>query len=148
MPQSLAKVYVHCVFSTKNRLPLIHENIRLELHSYFIGTLSNLGSYVEEVYANSDHAHILCTLPRTITLAELVSKVKTSSTKWIKRQGINNFSWQKGYGVFSVSSSQLEIVKNYIKRQPEHHKKLIFEDEMRTFLKEYNLKFDEQYLWD
>jgi len=148
MPQSLAKVYLHCIFSTKNGVPLITNEIRKDLHSYIIGTLSNIGSFVEEIYANSDHIHILCTLPRTITIAELISKIKTSSSKWIKKQGVNNFSWQGGYGTFSVSSSKVIVVKRYINNQPQHHKKISFKDELRMFFKEYNIDFDEHYVWD
>ena len=148
MPQSLAKIYIHCVFSTKKRIPLIIDAVRKDLHSYIIGTLANLGSYVYEIYANPDHIHVLCTLPRTITVAELISKMKTSSSKSIKKQGIKNFSWQDGYGVFSVSSSKLRVVENYIMNQAEHHGKLSFKDELRDFFKEYKVEYDEQYVWD
>ncbi len=148
MPQSLSKIYVHCVFSTKNGVPLINETIRKELHSYIIGTLSKIGSYVNEIYANADHIHILCVLPRTVTIAELISKIKTSSSKWMKKQGINNFSWQDGYGTFSVSSSKVVIVEKYILSQPEHHKTISFKDELRAFLNEYNIEYDDRYLWD
>jgi len=148
MPQSLSKIYVHCVFSTKNGVPLINEDIRKGLHSYIIGTLSKIGSYVNEIYANNDHIHILCTLPRTITIAELISKIKTPSSKWLKKQGINNFSWQDGYGTFSVSSSKVVIVEKYILNQPEHHKTISFKDELRAFFKEYDIEYDERYLWD
>lgn len=148
MPQSLSKIYIHCVFSTKKRMPLITSAVRDDLHSYMIGTLSKLGSYVYEIYANPDHVHILCTLPRTITVAELMSKVKSSSSRWIKTQGITNFSWQDGYGAFSVSSSKLGIVKNYIINQVEHHKKDSFQDELRKFFEEYEMEYDERYVWD
>ena len=148
MPQSLSKVYLHCIFSTKNGVSLITNDMRKNLHSYIIGTLSNIGSYVNEIYANSDHIHVLCTLPRTITIAELISKIKTSSNKWIKKQGVNNFSWQGGYGAFSVSSSKVQIVTKYIQNQEQHHKKISFKDELREFLKEYNIDFDENYVWD
>ena len=148
MPQSLSKVYIHCVFSTKRSMPLITDTIRKDLHSYIVGTLSNVGSYVNEIYANPDHLHVLCTLPRTITIAELISKIKTSSSKWIKKQGIINFSWQNGYGSFSVSSSKVMIVEKYILNQPEHHKKTSFKDELRNFFKEYNMEYNEQYVWD
>ena len=87
-------------------------------------------------------------MPRTITIANLISKIKTSSTKWIKKRGIDNFSWQNGYGTFSVSSSKVEIVKNYILNQKEHHKKTSFKEEYRTFLKEYKIDYDERYVWD
>lgn len=148
MPQSLAKVYVHIVFSTKNHHPFIQKEVRPELHSYIIGTLSNLGSYTNEIYANPDHIHILCSLPKTITMAELISKIKTSSSKWIKTKGLSNFSWQDGYGIFSVSSSKIKTVEKYIRNQPEHHKMGTFKDELRRFFKEYEIEYDERYVWD
>lgn len=148
MPQSLSKVYIHCVFSTKNRTQYINESLRNELHSYIIGTLVNIGSYVNEIYANPDHIHILCLLPRTIAIAELISKIKTSSSKWMKQKGISNFSWQGGYATFSVSSSRVKSVEKYILNQPEHHKKTSFKEELREFFKEYKVEFDEQYVWD
>ena len=148
MAQSLSKVYIHCVFSTKKGEPMITDVIRKDLHSYIIGTLSNIGSFVNEIYANPDHIHVLCTLPRTITIAELISKIKTPSTKWIKNQGIINFSWQGGYGTFSVSSSKVKVVERYIQNQQLHHKKVSFKDELRKFFNEYKIDFDEQYVWD
>lgn len=127
---------------------MITDTIRKDLHSYIIGTLSNIGSYVNEIYANSDHIHVLCTLPRTITIAQLISKIKTSSTKWIKNQGIINFSWQGGYGTFSVSSSKVMVVEEYIQNQQQHHKTMTFKDELRKFFNEYKIDFNEQYVWD
>ena len=148
MSQSLAKVYVHIVFTTKNGRDLIKDNIRKELHSYLIGIISKLGSYTCELYANPDHLHVLSTLPRTTTIAELISKIKTGSSKWIKSQGIDNFAWQDGYGIFSVSASKVGAVNNYILNQPEHHKKVNYKDELRLFFKEYGVEFDEKYVWD
>lgn len=148
MPQSLSKVYIHYVFSTKYRKPIIISSIQKELHKYIIGILSNQGSYVNEIYANPDHIHILCSLPRTITIANLISKVKSSSSKWIKTKGISGFSWQDGYGAFSVSSSKIKIVENYILNQKKHHEQKTFKEEYRTFLEEYHIEFDEKYVWD
>jgi REP element-mobilizing transposase RayT len=148
MPQSLSKIYVHCVFSTKNAKSLITDSVRKDFHSYIVGTLSNNGSYVNEIYANHDHIHILCVLPRTLTIAELISKIKTSSSKWMKKQGVINFSWQDGYGSFSVSSSKIEVVEKYINNQSEHHKNISYKDELRKFLEEYNIEYDERYVWD
>jgi REP element-mobilizing transposase RayT len=148
MPQSLAKVYIHIVFTTKTGFPFIHEVVRPELQSYIIGTLSNLGIFTYEIYANPDHIHILCTLPRTLTMANLVSKIKTSSSKWIKTKGIHEFDWQDGYGIFSVSSSKVATVENYIRNQPEHHKQSNYKDELRQFFKEYEIEYDERYVWD
>ena len=142
MPQSLAKVNVHIVFTTKYVRELIKDEIRDELHSYVIGVLSNLGSYTYEIYANPDHIHILCTLPRIITMANLVSKIKTASSKWLKNKGIPDFYWQDGYGIFSVSSSKVEVVKKYIKNQPQHHEEVDCKDEFRLFLKENGIEYD------
>ena len=148
MPQSLANVNVHIVFTTKYGQELINDNVRDELHSYVIGVLSNLGSYTYEIYANPDHIHIFCTLPRTITMADIVSKIKTTSSKWLKNKGVPSFYWQDGYGIFSVSSSKVETVKKYIKNQQQHHKEVDFKDEFRLFLKENGIEYDERYVWD
>ena len=148
MPQSLSKVYLHCVFSTKNRIPLITNEIRPDLHAYIIGTLSNIGSYVNEIYANPEHIHILCTLPRMITIADLISITKTSSSKWLKKKGIKKFGWQDGYGTFSVSASKIQVVQRYLLNQPQHHKSITFKDELRRFFREYDIDYDEKYVWD
>ena len=148
MPQSLSKVYIHSIFSTKNGEHIITDEVREELHAYIIGIISNLGSYVYEIYANPDHIHILFSLPRTVTIADMISKIKTSSSKWIKLKGITGFSWQNGYGTFSVSASKIDVVKRYILNQKEHHKKKSFKEEYITFLKEYRIAYDERYVWD
>ena len=148
MPQSLAKVNVHIVFSTKHGQKLINDIIRPGLHAYLIGILNNFKLYVYEVYANADHMHILCTLSRTMTIAELVSKIKTSTSKWLKINGIQNFDWQDGYAIFSVSASKVITVKSNIVSQPEHHKIITFKDELRRFFKEYAIEYDEKYVWD
>ena len=148
MPQSLAKVHIHIVFTTKTGFPFIYEVVRPELQSYIIEILSKLGIFTFEIYANPDHIHILCTLPRTLTMANLVSKIKTSSSKWIKTKGIIDFDWQDGYGIFSVSSSKVATVENYIRKQPEHHKYAHYKDELRQFFKEYKIDYDERYVWD
>ncbi len=113
-----------------------------------VGTIANLNSYTNEIYANPDHVHILCNLPRTITVADFVSKIKTSSSKWMKTKGVADFTWQDGYGIFSVSSSKVAVVENYIRNQAEHHKKITYKDELRRFLEEYGIDFNEEYVWD
>jgi REP element-mobilizing transposase RayT len=148
MPQSLSKVYVHIVYSTKYRRRIITDSVRSQLHAYIIGTASNLGVYTYALYANDNHIHILSTLPRTITIAELVSKIKTSTSKWLKSNGVKEFAWQDGYAIFSVSASNIETVSKYIINQPEHHKRIIYQDELRVFFKEYKIEYDEKYVWD
>jgi len=148
MPQSLAKVYTHTVFTTKHGQCFITDDVRAELHAYIIGTISSMGMYTFEVYANPDHVHILTTLSRTITIADMISKIKTSSSKWLKEKGILGFDWQDGYGIFSVSASKVNTVVRYIRNQPAHHADVGYKDELRRFFHEYNIEYDERYVWD
>ena len=147
MPQSLAKVYTHIVFTTKHGQCFITDDVRAELHSYMIGVISAMGSYTYEIYANPDHVHILNTLSRTITIADMVSKIKTSS-KWLKQKGILEFDWQDGYGIFSVSASGVNAVTRYIRNQPAHHADTGYKDELRFFFGKYKIEYDERYVWD
>jgi putative transposase len=148
MPQSLSKVYVHIAFSTKNIMAVISETFRVEIQKYIVATLADKGIFTEEIYVNPDHLHILCVLPRTMTIAQLISIAKAPSSMRLKEKGIHNFHWQDGYGCFSVSASKVDVVKKYIKNQLEHHKKLNFKEELRKFFKEYGIDYKEQYVWD
>lgn len=129
MAQSLAKILVHLIFSTKKREPTIPTAIRLELHAYLGGILVNLGCPALQVGGTADHVHVLCSLGRTVTLANVVEQIKTSSSKWIKRRGVRAFAWQAGYGAFSVGESQASAVVRYIQQQEQHHRRLTFQDE-------------------
>ena len=148
MPQSFSKVYLHIIFSTKFRKPIVTSAFQSILHSYIVSLGANLGTFTEEIYANPDHIHWLCTLPRTLTIAELVQKVKISSSNKMAELGIKEFSWQKGYAAFSVSQSKLSVVKRYIQNQEEHHKKVSFQEEYLKFLGENGLEHDDKYVWD
>ncbi len=148
MPQSLAKIYLHIVFSTKNRRSIIIPETKSILQAYFISIGANLGTFTEEIYANPDHIHWLCTLPRTLTIADLVQKVKISSSNKMTSIGVKDFHWQKGYGAFSVSQSKVETVKRYIQNQEEHHRKQSFQEEYIQFLEEHKLEYDLKYVWD
>jgi REP element-mobilizing transposase RayT len=151
MPQSLANVLVHIVFSTKRRYAfLTDKHVRDEMHSYLGGTCNELKCQVLTVGGVADHVHILCVLSRNITIAKLVGDVKRSSSKWIKSKGrmLTKFAWQNGYGVFSVAQSDVDRVREYIAGQEEHHRKKTFQDEYRSFLKEYGIDYDERYVWD
>lgn len=148
MPQSLAKVYTHIVFTTRHGQCFITDEVRAELHSYIIGTISAMGMFTCEVYANPDHVHILTTLSRTIIVADTVSKIKTSSSKWLKTKGISGFDWQDGYGIFSVSASGVDAVSRYIRNQTKHHVNTGYKDELRLFFRKYKIEYDERYVWD
>jgi len=150
MGQSLVKNYLHLVFSTKNREPFIDKTIRPELYTYLAGVCNNLESYPVKIGGYDDHVHILCMLSKKIALIKLMEELKSHSSKWIKTKGENfsNFYWQDGYGAFSVSPSEIEVITEYIANQDEHHNKKTFQDEFRLFLKKYNVEYDERYVWD
>ena len=149
MGQSLVKNYIHIVFSTKYREPLIHPPLESELHSYMAGICNKLECYPVIVGGYTDHIHILCMLSKKIALIRLVEKVKSHSSKWIKTkdESLENFYWQDGYGAFSVNPEGLYRVKDYISKQHEHHRGKSFKEEYMGLLEEYGAAFDERYVW-
>ncbi len=150
MGQSLVKNFVHITFSTKNRVPLITEEIEDELYSYIGGICKNLDCYPIKVGGFYDHVHILTSLSKKIPLMVLLEKVKANSSKWIKTKSdrLEKFYWQNGYGAFSVNPYEIDKVISYIENQKEHHRKKTFQDEYRTFFKKYKVDFNEKYIWD
>jgi len=151
MPQSLSQVLIHIVFSTKERKPDLHnEEARKSLHAYLAAVLKEFDSNGVIVNGPADHVHVLCSLSRTQTIADLVREMKRKSSKWMKGQGAEykEFGWQADYGVFSVSASNLEQVRKYISGQEERHKKIDFKEELVVLLKKHGVEFDERYLWD
>ncbi len=151
MPQSLARVVLHIVFSTKNRVPFLKDpDLRSRLHAYMAGVLQNIGCEPILIGGVEDHVHILCNLSRTITIAGLVEEVKKSPSKWMKEQGttFSDFYWQGGYGAFSVSQSNVEQVRAYIAAQVEHHRKVSFQDEFRALCLKHGVAIDERFVWD
>jgi REP element-mobilizing transposase RayT len=150
MPQSLANVLVHIIFSTKGRQPVLAKALRSELEAYLAGIFGNLDCPAVRVGAMSDHAHTLCRLSRNLPIAKLVEEVKKGSSKWLKTKAaaLRNFHWQNGYGAFSVSSSRAAVVVQYIANQEEHHRHVTFQEEYRALLEKHGLEFDERYVWD
>jgi len=150
MPQSLVYNYLHITFSTKNRFPFIDIDIRYQLFSYIAGICKNNECIPIKVGGHKDHIHILCRLSQKIALMNLIEDVKTHSSKWIKTKGekYHKFYWQRGYGAFSVNPTEIQIVKNYIENQIEHHRKKTFQEEYLAFLKKYNIEYNEKYVWD
>jgi REP element-mobilizing transposase RayT len=150
MPQSLASLHTHLVFSTKNREPLITDPVRDSLHAYMAAVLQNLHCVPVLINSVEDHIHLLFDMARTVTVSQVVEDVKKSSSKWIKTQGKEfvAFAWQSGYGAFAVSESNVETVRQYIANQREHHRTKTFQEEYRAFLKRHNIAFDERYVWD
>ncbi len=156
MPQSLSRLIVHLTFSTKNRdRALAYPDLREQLDAYIVGILANLKSPSVVTRSVIDHVHILYLQNRTATTADIVATVKRETSAWIKQQKrdvvdpyLLKFAWQAGYGAFSVSESKLDVVKAYIDKQDEHHKRVSFQEEYREFLKRSNVEFDEKYVWD
>ena len=147
MAQSLSKNLIHLVFSTKLRRPDLKDEFRSELHAYMATVLKNLKCTAIVINSVNDHVHLFYKLHQTVSLAKSVEEVKKSSSKWLKAY-LPNFSWQAGYGAFSVSESNKLAVIKYIENQAEHHRKLSFKEELRVILEKHNVPFDEKYLWD
>ena len=156
MPQSLSKILIHMTFSTKDRVRAIaYPEVRQALNAYAGGILRNLKCPSIIVGCVADHMHILYLQARTVTTSEVAEAVKKETSRWIKDQKpevkdpyLVKFAWQSGYAAFSVSASNAEVVKAYIERQEEHHKRMTFQEEYREFLEKHGVEFDERYVWD
>ena len=151
MPQSLSQIYIHLVFSTKDRKNLISPTIAPDLYSYMATVFDEVcGSPAKLIGGVEDHTHSLFNLSRTWCVADVVKEVKINTSKWMKKQDpiLRRFEWQVGYGSFSVSKSNLWRVEDYILKQPEHHRRRSFKDEFRGLLKRHDVEYDERYVWD
>ena len=151
MPQSLSAVYIHLVFSTKDRRPMLRDKAtRDELHAYLGGISKQLDCAPIQIGGVEDHVHILARFARTVTQAEWVKELKRVSNAWLKERDrtFADFEWQGGYAAFSVSQSNLESVKQYIAGQEEHHRKVNFQDELRILLRKHEVEWDEKYVWE
>ena len=150
MPQSLASILIHLIFSTKHRQPFISSEIEPELYAYMATVFRAVDSPSLAINGTADHVHCLFQLSRKVPLCEVVEEIKKQPSKWIKTKGPHfaSFQWQTGYGAFSLGGSQLEAVRQYISRQKEHHRRVSFQEEFRAFLSRYRVEYDERYVWD
>ena len=150
MSQSFSKILIHAVFSTKKRYPFILPEIESELFAYMGATITRHKGIPYIINGTRNHVHVFSTLPKLITVPKLIEELKRNSSRWIKTKGqsYRKFAWQNGYGAFSVSSSKKDVVYNYISGQKVHHKTVSFEDEFLRFLREYDVSYDEKYIWD
>ena len=151
MPQACARVVLHLVFSTKGRAPYLQNaEVRANLYKYMAGILKEIGCPAILINGVADHVHVLCNLSRTISIADLHKELKGSSSKWMKDQGpeYQGFSWQAGYGAFSVSQSKVEQVRLYVANQEEHHRRITFQEELRALCMRHGIQLDERYAWD
>ena len=150
MPQSFAAVYLHLVFSTKNRLPLLTPDLAPRVYEYLGGVSRGSSCQLLTVGGMPDHVHLLVSIGREITIADLVKEVKSASSRWVHDTFADRptFGWQSGYAAFSVSPSQLDRVTQYIANQEERHRTRTFQDEFRELLTRHRIEWDERYVWD
>ena len=151
MPQSLARVWLHVVFSTKERRAFLQKDtFRDEMFRMLSHHVEQIGCTPLRTGGWIDHVHIVCGLSRTVTIADLVETVKTETSRWAKKAPHSEkaFAWQSGYGAFSVSQSNLDRVVDYVDSQQEHHRAKSFQDEFRALCRRHKLEIDERYVWD
>ena len=141
MSHSLTKIWVHAIFSTKDRAPLLKDHFSDQIYEHINGRLSGLGCDVRIISGTEDHLHILFLLSPDKTIAQVIKSIKGESSHWINQQDFLNakFAWQVGYAAFSVSESNIESVENYIRRQEEHHRRMTFQEEYDRFIQKYGL---------
>jgi putative transposase len=147
MPHTYVSDLVHCVFSTKQRKKMISVDLQTPLWSFIGGIARKNGFKALIVGGTEDHVHILLSLPAAMPLAKAVQLLKGSSSRWMNENHTKGFSWQEGYGAFTLGVSQKPRTIDYIKRQPEHHRKRSFEEEFLAFLKKHAIEFDPKYVW-
>lgn len=147
---SYAKIYLHFVFSTKHRRPDINPEWESRLYSVMGGTLRTIKCTLLAAGGIEDHVHLLVSMARDVSASTAMRNVKTDSSKWVHDTfaEASDFHWQDGFAVFSVSHSQLDVVRAYIARQKEHHSKQSFQDELLELLRLHEIEFDERYIWD
>ena len=148
MPQSFTNLLYHVVFSTKDRAPLITNVHEARLYEYIGGTVHGLGGISLELNGTEDHIHLLAKLRPDKALSDVIRQLKANASGWMHNvfPALEDFSWQRGYGAFTVSQSNVEEVRAYITRQKEHHRKVSFRDEFIQFLKAHGIEYDERYL--
>jgi len=150
MSQSFSQLFTHIIFSTKNRVGWLDDEITTDLYPYINKILQNQNSPLIQIGGIENHIHILCSLAKNLSVSKLVEEIKTSSSKLVKTKSPNykDFYWQHGYGAFSISPGHKNIVDNYIANQKQHHKKISYEDELCKLLQKYNVSFDKKYVLD
>ena len=150
MPNTYSQIYIQIVFAVKDRLNLIPSQYREELHKYITGIVQNREQKMLSIFCMPDHTHLLVGLKPSIAISDLARDIKAGSSnfindkKWVK----GKFSWQDGYGAFSYSHSYIETIYNYILNQEDHHKTKTFREEYLQFLKEFNVPYNEKYLFE
>jgi REP element-mobilizing transposase RayT len=149
MSHTFTTLHFHIIFSTKDRRPLITTDLRPRLHAYLGGIVRELRGTAAAINGTSDHVHMLVELPAEVALADCMRVVKTNSSRWVHRTspGRKTFAWQTGYAAFTVSTSNLARVADYIRNQEQHHRKVSFQEEFVAFLRRNGVPFDPAKIW-
>ena len=150
MPATYSRILLHFVFSTKQRSRMITADLQSRLYAYIGGIVRDEKGALYEIGGMPDHVHLLIRWRTDESVATLMRNVKSHSSLWVHQTfpTMSAFAWQEGYGVFSVSESQIEMVHNYIRNQEHHHHVTTFEEEFVAFLKAHNVEYDERYIWN
>jgi putative transposase len=150
MANTYTQLYIQFVFAVQARENLIKESFRVELEKVICGICAANNCKVYAVYCNPDHTHLFVSMDTVISTSKLMEQVKSGSSKWIndKRLCKGKFSWQKGFGAFSYSKSQTDIVVRYVLNQAEHHKKQSFRDEYLLLLQKFEIEYEDKYLFE
>ena len=149
MPNTYTQIYIQTVFAVENRMSLIKETWKEELHKYITGIIQNNKHKLIAINSMPDHIHIFIGMKPVQSVSHLLQDIKTNSSKWINENRFvrGKFNWQDGYGAFSYSHSHIDKVVKYIQNQQEHHKKKTFKEEYLEILKKFNIPYDERYLF-
>ncbi len=147
---SYVSAYFQCVFSTKDRRPLMTPELRARLWPFMGGIARQNDLKAVEIGGTEDHVHILLSVPASVPIAKAMQLIKGGASKWVHETfpELRVFRWQEEYGAFSVSVSQLDVVTRYIRGQAEHHRKLTFREEFLALLKRHRISYDPKYLWE
>lgn len=148
MAQTLTRLLVHCIFSTKDRVDLIPPEIEARLYAYIGGICRGAESDLIGAGGTADHVHLLIKISKNVALSELMMVVKKDSSKWIKTAGVVRFGWQDGYAGLTVGQSQVAALHKYFARQKQHHAKKTFKQELVEFLEKYEVEYDARYIWE
>jgi putative transposase len=146
MPHTFTNLLTHVVFGTKDRAPLINDELRPQLHAYLGGIVRELRGTAFIVNGTADHVHLLITLPPTLSLSDAMRVLKANSSRWMNEEKQVPFAWQTGYGAFSVSRSNSRAVAEYIARQEKHHRRISFREEFAAFLQKHGIDYDKRYI--
>jgi len=150
MSHAYHRLHFHLVFSTKNRQRSITPELKPKLYAYLVGIVKNLDGTATAIGGVDDHVHLLFHTPPKYALSDVIGKIKSNSSKWVHEEFPTSahFGWQIGYGLFSVSESNVAAVKAYIDNQEEHRRRLTFQDEFVALLEKHGITYDPKYLWD